>query len=107
MRSPISRFTWAGLFIALFGFIVLCLGFRVVGISGSITRDVWKEVATWIMAALLILVIRFGERLPLSSIRLGVAPWRQSLRQGMATLPDTGMAPAQPRTTRFRYGLTR
>jgi len=82
MRSPVSRFTWAGLFIALFGFILLRLGFRAVGIFESITSDVWKEAATWIMAALLILVIRFGERLPLSSIRLGVAPWHQSLRQG-------------------------
>jgi len=82
MRSPISRFTWVGLFIALFGFIALRLGFRAVGVSESITGDVWKEVAVWIMAALLILLIRFGERLPLSSIRLGVAPWRQSLRQG-------------------------
>jgi len=37
------------------------------------------------MAALLILLIRRGERLPLSSIRLGTAPWLQSLKHG-ATL---------------------
>ena len=34
------------------------------------------------MAALLILLVRRGEKLPLSSIRLGVEPWRQSIRFG-------------------------
>jgi uncharacterized protein len=82
MRSKISPFTWLGLFIALFGFLVLRFGSRALGVSDTTAANVWKEVAVWIMAALLIALIRFGERLPLSSIRLGVAPWRQSLRYG-------------------------
>ena len=82
MRSTISPFTWLGLFIALFGFTALRFAFRAFGGSTLITGDVCKEVAIWIMAALLILLICFGERLPLSSVRLGVAPWRQSIRQG-------------------------
>jgi membrane protease YdiL (CAAX protease family) len=85
MRSKISRFTWVGLFISLFGFIALRFAFRGMGASTSISAGVWKEVAIWIMAAFLILLVRFGEGLPLSSIGLGTAPWRQSLRHG-ATL---------------------
>jgi membrane protease YdiL (CAAX protease family) len=82
MRSKISPFTWLGLVISLFGFIALRLAFRGFGVSDSITANLWREFALWIMAALLILLVRFGERLPLSSIGLGAAPWRQSLRYG-------------------------
>jgi uncharacterized protein len=82
MRSKISPFTWVGLFISLFGFIALRLTFRAFGVSNSITADVWREFAVWIMAAVLIVLVRFGERLPLKSIGLGTAPWRQSLRFG-------------------------
>jgi CAAX protease family protein len=82
MRAKVSPFTWVGLFISLFGFIALRLAFRSLGASNSITAGVWKESAVWLMAVLLILLIRNGERLPLSSIRLGTAPWRQSLRHG-------------------------
>ena len=85
MRSKISPFTWIGLFISLFGFIALRLAFRGFGASTSITAGVWKELAVWIMAAFLIVLVRLGEKLPLTSIGLGTAPWRQSLRHG-ATL---------------------
>jgi membrane protease YdiL (CAAX protease family) len=84
-RSKISPFTWIGLFMSLFGFIAVRFAFRSFGVSNSITAGVWKELALWVMAALLILLVRRGEGLPLSSIRLGTAPWRQSLRHG-ATL---------------------
>jgi len=82
MRSKISLFTWVGLFISLFGFIALRLTFRALGVSNSIPADLCRELVIWIMAALLILLIRRGEKLPLSSIRLGVEPWRQSVRFG-------------------------
>jgi uncharacterized protein len=82
MSSKISPFTSVGLFISLFGFIALRLTFLAFGVSNSITADVWREVAVWIMAAVLIVLVRFGERLPLKSIGLGTAPWRQSLRFG-------------------------
>jgi CAAX protease family protein len=82
MRSKISPFTWLGLSISLLGFVALRLAFQVLGTSTSVTAGLWKELAVWIMAAVLLVVVRFGERLPLSSIGLGVAPWRQSLRYG-------------------------
>jgi membrane protease YdiL (CAAX protease family) len=80
-----SVVTWIGLFISLFGFIVLRLAFRSFGVPNSITANVWREFAIWVMAAFLIVLVRFGEKLPLSSIRLGTAPWLQSLKHG-ATL---------------------
>jgi membrane protease YdiL (CAAX protease family) len=82
MRSKISAFTWVGLFIALFGFIALRLAFRAFGVPDSINANLWREFAVWIMAALLIVLVRLGERLPLRSIGLGTAPWRQSVRFG-------------------------
>jgi membrane protease YdiL (CAAX protease family) len=82
MRSKISPFTWLGLSISLLGFVALRLAFQVLGTSTSVTAGLWKELAVWIMAAVLLVVVRFGERLPLSSIGLGVAPWRQSVRYG-------------------------
>jgi CAAX protease family protein len=82
MRTKISLFTWVGLFISLFGFIALRLTFRALGVSNSIPADLCRELVIWIMAAFLILLIRRGEKLPLSSIRLGVEPWRQSVRFG-------------------------
>jgi membrane protease YdiL (CAAX protease family) len=82
MRSKVSAFTWVGLFIALFGFIALRLTFRAFGVPNSITANLWREFAVWIMATLLIVLVRLGERLPLTSIGLGTAPWRQSIRFG-------------------------
>jgi membrane protease YdiL (CAAX protease family) len=82
MRSKVSPFTWVGLFISLFGFIAVRLAFRAFGVSNSITANVWRELAVWITAAVLILLVRRGEDLPLSSIGLGTAPLRQSLRYG-------------------------
>ena len=82
MRSKVSPFTWVGLFISLFGFIALRFAFRAFGAPDSIAANLCRELAVWIMAAFLIVLIRFGEGLPLSSIRLGTEPWRQSVRFG-------------------------
>src|ERR1700750_2848136 len=80
VRAKISLFTYLGLFISLFGFILLRLAFRAFGTSTS--AGVWKEFAVWLSAALLLVLVRYGERLPFSSLGPGVAPLRQSLRFG-------------------------
>jgi membrane protease YdiL (CAAX protease family) len=85
IRAKVSPFTWIGLLISLFGFMAVRFAFRSLGVSNSITGGVWRELAIWALAALLILLIRRGEKLPLSSIRLGTAPWNESLKNG-ATL---------------------
>jgi uncharacterized protein len=80
--TQVSPFTWIGLFISLFGFIVLRFAFRAFGASESISAALWKELAVWITAALLLILVCYGEKLPLSSMRLGVAPWCRSLKYG-------------------------
>jgi uncharacterized protein len=82
MRSRISLFTWMGLLVSLFGFIAVRLAFRAFGAPDSITASLCREFAVWVMAAFLIVLVRFGERLPLRSIGLGTAPLRQSVRFG-------------------------
>jgi uncharacterized protein len=82
MRSRISLFTWLGLLVSLFGFIAVRLAFRAFGAPDSMTANLCREFAVWIMAAFLIVLVRFGERLPLRSIGLGTAPLRQSVRFG-------------------------
>jgi membrane protease YdiL (CAAX protease family) len=82
MRSKVSPFTWVGLFISLFGFIVLRFGFRAFHAPDSTVANIAREIAACFMAALLIVLVRFGERLPLTSIRVGVAPLRESIRFG-------------------------
>jgi membrane protease YdiL (CAAX protease family) len=82
MRSKTSSFTWLGLLISVFGFIALRFTFRGLGVPNSITANVWREIATWILAGLLLLLVRCGEKLPLSSIHLGTAPWGRSLKDG-------------------------
>jgi uncharacterized protein len=78
----VSPFTWVGLSISLFGFIAVRLAFRAFGLFDSITANLCRELAVWMIAALLIVLVRFGEKLPLSSVGLGTAPWRQSVRFG-------------------------
>jgi membrane protease YdiL (CAAX protease family) len=82
MRSRISAFTWLGLAISLFGFIAVRLTFRGLGVPDSIGPNLVRELVIWMMAAGLIVLVRFGEKLPLKSIGLGTAPFRQSLRFG-------------------------
>jgi membrane protease YdiL (CAAX protease family) len=82
MRSRISLFTWMGLLVSLFGFIAVRLAFRAFGAPDSMTANLCREFAVWTMAAFLIVLVRFGERLPLRSIGLGTAPLRQSVRFG-------------------------
>lgn len=82
MSMKVSPFTYLGLSISLLGFVTLRILFRRFAPSSSVTAALWKELAVWILAAILIALIRYGERLPLKSIGLGVRPWRQSLRYG-------------------------
>jgi hypothetical protein len=55
---------------------------RAFGPSDSVVAGVWKELTIWLLAVVLLALVRFGERLPLKSIGLGNTPWRQSVRYG-------------------------
>lgn len=74
--------TWIGLFISLFG---LLIARWVVGFFYStltVTATLWKESLIWICVVALFLIIRRGERQPLSSINIGTKSAKSSILSG-------------------------
>jgi membrane protease YdiL (CAAX protease family) len=81
--TKVSHATWAGLFISLFGLLVIrqLVAFFIPGITfGS---AVLKEALIWASAITLLVIIRRGERLPMRSIGLGTARWWKSILWGL------------------------
>ncbi|HXX41551.1 MAG TPA: CPBP family intramembrane glutamic endopeptidase [Chthoniobacterales bacterium] len=82
-RRPFSFATGLGLFIALFSMLI---GRQIVNFlfpTTTFQAAVWKEVWMWVSAAALLLVVRRGEGLPLSSIGLGRSAWWKSIILGV------------------------
>jgi membrane protease YdiL (CAAX protease family) len=83
-RARISAATAAGLFIGLFGMLLLR---QVVSYSwpqATFISAVTKETGMWLVAVVLIVIVRRGERLPLTSIGFTLARWRKSILWGLA-----------------------
>ena len=83
IARKVSPATWVGLFISLFGLLVIRQGvaFLIPGIT--FTSALLKEALIWVSAVTLILIIRRGEHLPLRSIGLGTARWWKSILWGL------------------------
>jgi membrane protease YdiL (CAAX protease family) len=75
----VARVTWIGLAIALFGILLVRKAvvsvFPLPDLSGTICR----ESLYWLCAIVLLIIIKRGERLPLSSIGIGTASFGRSL----------------------------
>jgi hypothetical protein len=80
----ISTATWIGLFLSLFGVVIIRQAFRFFTPDGPVTAVAWKEALIWVIAAALLFLIRRGEGLPLRSIGLGTSPWWKSILWGLA-----------------------
>jgi membrane protease YdiL (CAAX protease family) len=80
--SKVSVATWVGLFIALFGILIVRWALSLFFPSLSVTATVCKESLIWLCVIALLVIIRRGERLPLSSINLGTAPVKNSILWG-------------------------
>jgi CAAX protease family protein len=81
--SPkVSRATWAGLAISLFAMVGIRQVFVVFVPETTFASAVLKEALIWVSALALIVIIRRGERLPMSSIGLGTARWWKSISWG-------------------------
>jgi membrane protease YdiL (CAAX protease family) len=80
-RRRIPTATWTGLFLALFGMLLIRQAFSIFA-SPSVAAISFKETVIWLSAARLLTIIRRGERLPLTSIGLGTAPWWKSILWG-------------------------
>jgi len=78
-----SPATWIGLFLALFGMLLVRQAVNYAWPNPSLTSALVKELGMWIVAIVILLIVRRGERLPLRSIGLGAARWSKSILWGL------------------------
>jgi len=71
--------TWLGLFIALFGILIVRAAVYALYPPYSFPAAAWRESLNWVCAIALLIIIRFGERLPFRSIGIGRATIKSSL----------------------------
>jgi len=75
--------TWFGLFIALFGMLIVRQIVNYVWPDPTLASALIKEAGMWLVAVVLIVIIRMGEGLPLTSIGLGTPRWGKSILWGL------------------------
>jgi membrane protease YdiL (CAAX protease family) len=75
--------TWIGLFIALFGVLIVRWAVALFWPALSFTATLWKETLIWLCVIALLVVMRRGEGRTLRSIHLGTAPWKSSILWGV------------------------
>ncbi len=74
--------TWLGLFIALFGMLIVRQVVNYAWPAPTLTSALIKEAGMWLVAVVLLVIIRVGEGLPLTSIGLGTVRWGKSILWG-------------------------
>src|SRR4029078_11626276 len=83
LPTKVSRATWAGLAISLFAMLAIRQVIAFFFPEPRFASALLKESLIWVSALALIVIIRRGEHLPLSSIGLGTAWWWKSLLWGL------------------------
>lgn len=68
-RAP-SLITWLGLFVALFGMLLVRQVVNSIYPEATVTSATLKEAGMWLVGITVILIVKLGEGLPLSSIGL-------------------------------------
>jgi len=81
--TRIRPITYLGLFIALFGMLISRQFVNYCWPHPTVTSAIAKEVGMWLVAILLIVIIKLGEGLPLSSVGFTTARLRKSLLWGL------------------------
>jgi membrane protease YdiL (CAAX protease family) len=77
--------TWIGLFVSLFGMLIIRQVFRQISPEPGPGLVLLKEGITFAAAVFLLWLVRRWEGQPLRSIGLGTAPWWKSLLWGLVT----------------------
>ncbi|MDP9003458.1 MAG: CPBP family glutamic-type intramembrane protease, partial [Verrucomicrobiota bacterium] len=77
-----SAATWLGLFISLFGMLLVRQVVNYIWATPTLTSAMAKEVGMWLVAIVLLIIVRRAEGLPLSSIGLGTVRWIKSILWG-------------------------
>jgi membrane protease YdiL (CAAX protease family) len=83
LRERVSGPTWIGLFLSLFAMLVARQAISYFSPTLTFTAALWKESLIWVSAAALLVVIRRGERLPLTSVGIGTSTWWKSILWGV------------------------
>ena len=79
-RTPVA--TWLGLFLAIFGMLIARQIVNYFWPTAGFTSAVIKEAGMWLVALLIVVIVKVGEGLPLRSIGLGTARWGKSVLWG-------------------------
>jgi len=97
--------TWVGLFIALFGLLIIRWAVSLFYPALSFTGTLWKESLIWLSVISLFFIIRRGEHLPLRSINLGTSSVKSSILWGLLLTVLCGLLGGLiAALTRFRGG---
>ena len=83
IAPKISSATWIGLFLSLFGMLLVRQVVNYVWPTPTFASAVVKEVGMWLTAVVLLVIVRYGEGLPFSSVGLGTARWMKSILWGL------------------------
>jgi hypothetical protein len=83
ITPKISPTTWIGLFLSLFGMLLVRQVVNYTWPTPTFTSAVVKELGMWVTAAALLLIVRCGEGLPFSSVGLGTTRWVKSILWGL------------------------
>jgi membrane protease YdiL (CAAX protease family) len=78
-----SPITWFGLFVSLFGMLIVRQAVNHFWPTPSFNAAVIKEVGMWLVALVLLVIIKVGEGLPLRSIGLGTVWFWKSVLWGL------------------------
>jgi membrane protease YdiL (CAAX protease family) len=79
----VAPITWVGLFVALFGMLIVRQAVNHSWPDATVTSAVIKEAGMWIVGLVLIVIVKVGEGLPLSSIGLGTVRFWKSILWGL------------------------
>ena len=97
--------TWLGLFISLFGILIVRWVAGLFYPTPTLAATLWKESLIWLCVVVLFVIIRRGERLPLSSINIGTRSAKSSiLWGGLLTVLCAVVAVVVVRLTHFKGG---
>ena len=75
--------TWVGLFVALFGMLIVRQVVNHFWPTPGFTSAVIKEIGMWTVGLLLVVIIKAAEGLPLSSVGFGTAKFWKSILWGL------------------------
>ena len=79
----VSSAAWVGLFISLFGMLIIRQAVSYFWPTLTFTAAIWKESLIWLSAAALLVLVRRGEGLSLRSIGIGTSRWWRSILWGL------------------------